>query len=367
MSTNPDEEGPDQLSAEERKTINENLIKFADEQRLQPDVDQPQLAGLLADALVKKDFSSVCRLLQQSAKDAGMWEVVNEQKTVRDAWTSPYVGDAHTTLLENVREINSSRGMNPYANSMPLLQSSGMGKSRTVDELAKDIFVIPLNVRREATGYPFPHSDPDIYDYLVSANYKTWEVTMLAYYNFFFHLFSGIREEIRTHLKGPYPSQKELAQAWRTHLAPVNSQEDRRMTLYAQMMRDATKSFYSEKRGQTSTQAAAESRGLELAEAIKELAPISPGGLVMVLWRAFYANATKDVRATLIAVVITKLTGIYDFTGVHNDALRDLLDDACLAALSVRLLLEYLPINEDIMHTGRAIHRSLSSLKRLLK
>lgn len=70
------------------------------------------------------------------------------------------------------------------------------------------------------------------------------------------------------------------------------------------------------------------------------------------LWRAFYANATKDVRATLIAVVITKLTGIYDFTGVHNDALRDLLDDACLAALSVRLLLEYLPINEDIMHTG---------------
>lgn len=172
---------------------------------------------------------------------------------VRDAWTSPYVGDAHTTLLENVREINSSRGMNPYANSMPLLQSSGMGKSRTVDELAKDIFVIPLNVRREATGqnanhllsywlmqiagYPFPHSDPDIYDYLVSANYKTWEVTMLAYYNFFFHLFSGIREEIRTHLKGPYPSQKELAQAWRTHLAPVNSQEDRRMTLYAQMMR----------------------------------------------------------------------------------------------------------------------------------
>lgn len=40
-----------------------------------------------------------------------------------------------------------------YAHYTSIVQSSGMGKSRTVDELAKDHFVIPLNLQKEdSTG-----------------------------------------------------------------------------------------------------------------------------------------------------------------------------------------------------------------------
>lgn len=73
---------------------------------------------------------------------------------VRDAWASPYIGDAHTMLLENVRRLNENRRPSPYRTSVLVLQSSGTGKSRTVDELAKDIFVIPLNIRKTAPGQP---------------------------------------------------------------------------------------------------------------------------------------------------------------------------------------------------------------------
>lgn len=39
----------------------------------------------------------------------------------------------------------------PYALSLPVIQSSGTGKSRMVEEAAKLIFAIPINVcRREA-------------------------------------------------------------------------------------------------------------------------------------------------------------------------------------------------------------------------
>ncbi len=34
-----------------------------------------------------------------------------------------------------------------YAHYTALVQSSGMGKSRTVDEMAKDHFLIPINLR----------------------------------------------------------------------------------------------------------------------------------------------------------------------------------------------------------------------------
>ena len=46
-------------------------------------------------------------------------------------------------------------GENVYAYSAAIVQSSGMGKSRTVDELAKTHFVIPMNLRDAASSGAF--------------------------------------------------------------------------------------------------------------------------------------------------------------------------------------------------------------------
>ena len=49
--------------------------------------------------------------------------------------------------------INSSRNENicrAYSNSASIIQGTGTGKSRTADEMAKEVFTIPLNVRNPA-------------------------------------------------------------------------------------------------------------------------------------------------------------------------------------------------------------------------
>jgi hypothetical protein len=75
-----------------------------------------------------------------------------------------------------------------YAHYAAIVQSSGMGKSRTVDELAKDHFVIPLNLReatssggcrpgsgihgtrpRVNSSSGYPPADHSVRDYLITA------------------------------------------------------------------------------------------------------------------------------------------------------------------------------------------------------
>lgn len=60
------------------------------------------------------------------------------------AWNQEYLGDCHTNLYNNINNMDTSE---PYSSIVAILQSSGTGKSRMVDELAKLIFTIPMNIR----------------------------------------------------------------------------------------------------------------------------------------------------------------------------------------------------------------------------
>ena len=51
-------------------------------------------------------------------------------------------------LKEVIQDINKKRKpQNPYANMMTIIQSSGTGKSRMVDQLARVVFTLPFNIR----------------------------------------------------------------------------------------------------------------------------------------------------------------------------------------------------------------------------
>jgi hypothetical protein len=67
------------------------------------------------------------------------------------SWNEAYVGEAHLILYDDVAQQCQRPGQ-AYARYRAIVQSSGMGKSRTVDELAKEHLVIPINLRREGTG-----------------------------------------------------------------------------------------------------------------------------------------------------------------------------------------------------------------------
>ncbi|KAG9075833.1 hypothetical protein FRC06_009862, partial [Ceratobasidium sp. 370] len=72
------------------------------------------------------------------------------------AWHVPFVGPTAGLLRKAIDQMNTERGLDDYANFMPIIQSSGMGKSRAVDEVARQVFTLPFNLRppNDNTGYP---------------------------------------------------------------------------------------------------------------------------------------------------------------------------------------------------------------------
>jgi len=65
------------------------------------------------------------------------------------AWNTNYQGDA-ALLLEKIAVSATSEPEfinQPYTNQISIIQSSGTGKSRTVDELAKKLYTFPFNLR----------------------------------------------------------------------------------------------------------------------------------------------------------------------------------------------------------------------------
>jgi hypothetical protein len=66
------------------------------------------------------------------------------------SWSIKYVGNASDFLYEHL--ASNPKDENKYARYTSIVQSSGMGKSRTIDELSKKHLVVPLNLRVESNG-----------------------------------------------------------------------------------------------------------------------------------------------------------------------------------------------------------------------
>jgi hypothetical protein len=71
------------------------------------------------------------------------------QATTR-SWDHTFCGTSHELLHEFM--VKSMRYQNNYARYSAIVQSSGAGKSRMTDELAKTTFTIPMNLRDPAAN-----------------------------------------------------------------------------------------------------------------------------------------------------------------------------------------------------------------------
>lgn len=73
---------------------------------------------------------------------------------LREAWNTPYVSDCHNILIEVMTRIKEGEedeccGPSDFNNTVMIVQSSGTGKSRMVDEAARLVFTIPFNLQSE--------------------------------------------------------------------------------------------------------------------------------------------------------------------------------------------------------------------------
>jgi hypothetical protein len=65
------------------------------------------------------------------------------------SWSFPYRGHVAEVLYDYQRGHNIPHA---YTRLIPIVNSSGTGKSRTIDEFSKDHFVIPFNLRAGNQG-----------------------------------------------------------------------------------------------------------------------------------------------------------------------------------------------------------------------
>ncbi|PCH39945.1 hypothetical protein WOLCODRAFT_136576 [Wolfiporia cocos MD-104 SS10] len=188
------------------------------------------------------------------------WLKVDQGKAITKAWTHTYCGDSHAMLLKDIRKMNNDRKSKPhgedididiYANCLPIIQSSGTGKSRMVKELAGLIFTIPFCIRQEGNEndqIPYPPADQNVVSFLLAEKLTLYEDVLLLYFTFFEHLFDCvemvIRNELQQHLSdrveevksqepGAHQSTNELrvARAWHTYLTA-----EKRANLYTSVI-----------------------------------------------------------------------------------------------------------------------------------
>jgi hypothetical protein len=81
--------------------------------------------------------------------------VLHLSSAVIKAFNSVYVGNAHTALLRAVDRVHSLPVHSNYAKIIAITQSSGTGKSRTVDAIAKERITFPLCIREKIGANAF--------------------------------------------------------------------------------------------------------------------------------------------------------------------------------------------------------------------
>jgi hypothetical protein len=91
------------------------------------------------------------------------------QQKLSDDWVAPYLGDTCSAFLNTIKEHieaipDGAREGSYYAQVINVLQSSGMGKSKLLAEVAKQVFSITFTLRKPE-GRGFPKGDPEIYDF----------------------------------------------------------------------------------------------------------------------------------------------------------------------------------------------------------
>ncbi|KAK2459288.1 hypothetical protein APHAL10511_008709 [Amanita phalloides] len=127
-------------------------------------IENPWLVTKLFDAYKSREYHKIRRLavfrplqIRENEKNLeleGFIETTGEGKeaTVK-SWDSKFVGDISTALHGILHAYMNRTGL--YARVVPHVQSSGTGKSRAHDELAKRVLYIPLNLAGpHATTYP---------------------------------------------------------------------------------------------------------------------------------------------------------------------------------------------------------------------
>ncbi|TDL25340.1 hypothetical protein BD410DRAFT_785264 [Rickenella mellea] len=168
-----------------------------------------------------------------------------KQPDIADAWHLQYQGKSHH-LWEHISSA-CSHSPSLYAHFCAIIQSSGTGKSRLIDELAKEQFVIPINLRMDKVGWP--PEDEGVRKFLTnpSEGHRRFQ-------SFFIALFVEIAVVMNEKRRGKgrdegdimFADHADMCKWFHGYMAPRRNSlthNERRMALYRRVVGRAEKVF----------------------------------------------------------------------------------------------------------------------------
>ncbi|TFY77125.1 hypothetical protein EWM64_g6890 [Hericium alpestre] len=116
-------------------------------------------------------------------------------QAAKRAWDDPFEGSVSSkAVISALMTMNRER--KSKGNYAPFVQSSGAGKSRTMDEVAKNFFTLPFNLRPANDTVGFPPGLHEIRDFLqVKPTDVTATELQIRYLFFFRNLFQLVAKE----------------------------------------------------------------------------------------------------------------------------------------------------------------------------
>ncbi|KAH9037252.1 hypothetical protein EDB85DRAFT_2287937 [Lactarius pseudohatsudake] len=124
----------------------------------------------------------------------------SQEEAVMRSWWTPFAGEhVLEALTDHIAEERRKKGS--YVPFCSIVQSSGMGKSRLVDEFSKTNFLIPINLR-EAGARGFPPPDDAVRDLLTQPDPVGGNKTFVRSLHFLVALFQRAARVITNDLKG---------------------------------------------------------------------------------------------------------------------------------------------------------------------
>ncbi|KAG9026161.1 hypothetical protein FRB95_009332 [Tulasnella sp. JGI-2019a] len=119
------------------------------------------------------------------------------ETATENAWEHPFSGQSHLLLKSVIDRMATGDQKHAYFNQLAIIQSSGTGKSRTLDQVALQVFTIPFNLRDELASrdYTYPPEDQAVRSYFMTSA-RDFDNTCTRYLVFLTVLF----EEVASYL-----------------------------------------------------------------------------------------------------------------------------------------------------------------------
>ncbi|KAH7338588.1 hypothetical protein B0J17DRAFT_657735 [Rhizoctonia solani] len=209
----------------------------------------PILYSALGEVYVSKSFSKLMEhpsisALKISTQDEvmGSFALVksSSNRSLQAAFETEYQGGVHHQFISVLNEYALLGGL--YNKSIAIIQSSGMGKSRLVQESASEVFTIPANLRE---GLPqhikaYPPPDATLRSYFENHEFKSDKLLQAEYAILLKCIFDEAISTVPTVVgdrKG-----RELAGAWSGYLDHGQSDEsvgENRLNFYKKVVQAA--------------------------------------------------------------------------------------------------------------------------------